>query len=199
MRKKDVLWREILFQARKNKKVVFTQKELAKSFGFSLSTVFNALKIPREASIITVSGRNFRLDSYEKLLYLWASHRMLYKDIFFQGYVEQDAKKIESLMPPFVEFGLYSAFSSLSDQPIPADYDHVYVYMAEVRAPEVLARLSPAKKGKIAPNLFLMKKDLWWNRYGKLLPEQLFVDMWNAPEWYAKDFLKTLAEKLLPS
>ncbi|MBI3442816.1 MAG: hypothetical protein HY007_03550 [Candidatus Sungbacteria bacterium] len=195
MRKKDVLWREILFQARQNKKITFTQKELAKSFGFSLSTVFNALKVPREASIITVSGRNFRLESYEKLLYLWASHRVMRKDIFFQEYVEQDAKKIESLMPPFVEFGLYSAFSSLH-QPSPADYDHVYVYMEDARAPEVLTRLPLIEKGKMAPNLFFIKKDPWWTRYGKLLPEQLFVDIWNAPEWYAKDFLKVLAQQL---
>jgi len=48
MFKKEVIWREVLVQARLNKKKKFTQKELAQKFGFSLSTVFNALKIPRQ-------------------------------------------------------------------------------------------------------------------------------------------------------
>lgn len=197
MLKKEIIWREILFQAREHRKTVFTQSELARSFGFSLSTVFNALKIPREAHIIAVSGKDFRLNSYEKLLYLWASHRALARDIFFRACLLMDAKEMEARMPPFVEFALYSAFASLH-QPSPADYDHVYVYVEESRVPEVLERLPRAERGKrTAPNLFVIKKDREWARYGKLLPEQLFVDIWNAPEWYAKDFLKILGKKLL--
>ena len=52
MTKKEIIWREILFQAIENKKIEFTQKELAQKYGFSLSTVFNALKIPRSVSAI---------------------------------------------------------------------------------------------------------------------------------------------------
>jgi len=52
MIKKEIIWREILFQAIENKKTDFTQKELSQKYGFSLSTVFNALKIPSQAGAI---------------------------------------------------------------------------------------------------------------------------------------------------
>jgi len=29
-----------------------------------------------------------------------------------------------------------------------------------------------------------------------MVPEQIFVDIWNSGEWYAKDFLKGLENKL---
>lgn len=83
MLKKEVIWREILVQARLNKKKKFTQKELAQKFGFSLSTVFNALKTPRQNYSIKVTGRFFTLENYQKLLYLWANEHSLKRDIIY--------------------------------------------------------------------------------------------------------------------
>jgi len=84
---------------------------------------------------------------------------------------------------------------------IPADYDHLYIYCFPKDLNSILQRLKLDKKSKsknIYPNFFVLEKDKWQNIYGKaLLPEQIFVDIWNAPEWYAKDFLKKLEEKLL--
>jgi hypothetical protein len=60
MTKKEIIWREILFQAIENKKFEFTQKELAQKYRFSLSTVFNALKVPREAGAVE-GKRGFRV------------------------------------------------------------------------------------------------------------------------------------------
>jgi len=99
MTKKEMIWREILFQARKNKKVQFTQKELARKFGFSLSTIFNALKVPRRASIVKVSGRFFILRDYRKLLYLWASNHSIKKDLIYQARVNE-VNYLEGKMPP---------------------------------------------------------------------------------------------------
>ena len=56
-------------QAIENKKLEFTQKELAERFGISTSTVFNALKIPRESGAIDVTGKNFSVRDTEKFLY----------------------------------------------------------------------------------------------------------------------------------
>jgi len=70
MLKKEIIWREILNQAIENKKLDFTQKELAAKFNFSLSTVFNALKIPRIQGAIRVTGRNFEIIDIEKFLYI---------------------------------------------------------------------------------------------------------------------------------
>jgi len=55
MTKKEIIWREILFQATrkgKKKKIRFTRKEIAQKYGFSLSAVFNALKPLRRADIV---------------------------------------------------------------------------------------------------------------------------------------------------
>lgn len=195
MTKKEVIWRDILMQYRLKKRIIFTQKELAADFGFSLSTVFNAIKPLRESGIVEVSGRNFRLDSYKKLLLLWASHRNLKKDIYYQARVEKGPKDLEALLPSFVRFGLYSAFT-FAYRRAPADYDHVYAYADSDRLPEIAARLpSPDPKSR-HPNFFLLKADQWVIRYGAMPFEQIFTDIWNAPEWYAKDFLKSLEETL---
>mgnify|MGYP003395742825 FL=1 len=59
MTKKEIIWREILNQAIENKKIEFTQKELAQKYGFSLSTIFNALRVPRSANAV-VGKRGFK-------------------------------------------------------------------------------------------------------------------------------------------
>ena len=80
MTKKEAIWREILFQRRQNGIIKFTQKALAHKFGFSLSTVYHALKLPRACYAISVTGRFFTLENYKKLLILFASQRKLQKE-----------------------------------------------------------------------------------------------------------------------
>jgi len=193
MTKKEVVWREILFQATENKKFEFTQKELAQKYGFSLSTVFNALKIPKEANIIE-GKRGFRIQDVEKFLYLWATFRHLKKDIIYQTAVKNGVFEIEGEMPPNVIFAAYSAF--LKKYKIaPADYDKVYVYLEEKNLKEIKNRFPPQKGYQ---NLIVIKADPWLKNFGKLTPDcQTFVDLWNLPEWYAKDFLNALKEKIL--
>jgi len=200
MTKKEIIWREVLYQARVHKKTMFTQKELALQFGASLSTVFNALKVPRDAHIIRMTGRGFVLESYAKLLYLWASSRSLRKDIRYQGYAPARAAEIEGIMPPGVIFGLYSAFK-YAFHTAPAEYDHVYVYADARDIPAVVARLNTvggAPKRGVQPNVFIVEADPRLREYGEVHTalEQLFVDLWNAPEWYAKDFISSLKQTL---
>jgi DNA-binding transcriptional MocR family regulator len=109
MTKKEIIWREILFQAIENKKSEFTQKELAQKYRFSLSTVFNALKVPREGGALE-GKRGFRVLDIEKFLYLWATFRKIKKDIIYQTAVKKGVFSIEGEMPPSVIFGAYSAF-----------------------------------------------------------------------------------------
>jgi len=194
MTKKEIIWREILFQTIEKKKIKFTQKEIAQKYGFSLSTVFNALKIPREMSIIE-GKRGFRVKDAEKFLYLWATHRSFKKDIIYQTYVSnKTCKQIEGEVPPFVIFGAYSAFAKKYEN-LPADYDKVYIYLNEENLDEIKKRF-PASKGY--PNLIVLKSDSWLKDFGGTTPNvQTFADLWNVPEWYAKDFLPALKEKIL--
>ena len=194
MSKKEILWREILNQAVENKKIEFTQKKLAQKFGISTSTVFNALKIPRIQGAILVSGRNFRVVDIEKFLYIWATQRNLEKEIIFKTFMPKNAKEIEGLMPSGIIFGCYGAYTQ-KYQSAPADYDKVYIYAAQEKLEEIKKRF-PKTKGN--PNIFVLRKDSLLAPYGNLTPDvQTFVDIWNLKDWYAKEFLNKLKEKII--
>lgn len=194
MTKKEILWREILHQAIENKKTKFTQKELAAQFGFSLSTVFNALKIPRQSGAIKVSGRNFSMTDSEKFLNIWATFRRLKKDIIYQTHSDLSVREIEGLVPPNVIFGAFSSYRK-KYQEAPADYDKLYIYALTEQLTEIKKRF-PAQKGY--ENLIALKADPYLVQFGKITPDvQTYVDLWNLSEWYAKDFLKALKEKIV--
>ncbi len=196
MLKKEVLWREILIQSRLNNKKKFTQKELAQKFGFSLSTVFNALKTPRENHSIKVMPRFFILENYPKLLYLWANEHSVKREMIYQGRINKNILELENETPDWAVFGLYSAYKFLY-QDAPADYDHLYIYLDSRDLTKLKKRLDLPSKFDFAPNFFVLKKDSWLKFYQeKMMPEQIFVDIWNSNEWYAKDFLKALEDKL---
>ena len=193
MFKKEIIWREISYQKIEKKKGKFQQKELAEKFKFSLSTVHNALKIPRKTGAVKVTGRFFVLENLEKMLYLWATFRKLKKDIIYQTFSNKSVKEIEALMPEKVIFGAYSAYLRKFDS-APADYDKVYVYIEKEYLDDFKERF-PYKKGE--PNIILLEADRFLKRYGKITPFcQTFVDIWNLPEWYAQDFYKEFKEKL---
>jgi hypothetical protein len=193
MTKKELIWREILFQAIEKKKFEFTQKDLAEKFGFSLSTVFNALKIPRDSGAIKVTGRNFSVVDAEKFLYIWATQRNLVKEIIYQAYVPAPVQNIEGQMPAEIIFGGPSAYV-LRYKDAPADYAKVYVYAREDGLEEIKKRF-PKTKGEA--NLFVLKSDSLLSRFGNITPNvQIFADLWNMKDWYAKDFLNALKNKL---
>jgi len=197
MLKKEVIWREILIQARLIKKIKFTQKELAQKFNFSLSTIFNALKTPRQNHCIRVEGRFFILEDYKKLLYLWANERSLKKEIIYQGRSEKNILELESEIPNETTFGFYSAYKFLY-QDAPADYDHLYLYSDIKDLDKLIQRLSLVSKPHSSNNVFILKKDPWMKFYKEsIVVEQVFVDIWNSGEWYAKDFLKSLGRNLI--
>jgi len=193
MTKKEIIWREILFQATENKKFEFTQKELAQKYGFSLSTVFNAIKVPRNTSAIE-GKRGFKMRDVEKFLQLWATFRNLKKDLIYQTNVSKSVQEIEDEMPPGVVFGAFSAFRK-KYQPAPADYDKVYVYCAESELKEIKNRF-PLQKGYL--NLNVLEADPWLKNFGAITPDcQIFADLWNLAEWYARDYSDALKEKIL--
>lgn len=190
MSKKEMIWRHILYETQNKRTDTFTQKEVAKHFKVSTSTVFNALKAPRKLGAIEVTGRFFRVRDIEKLLLLWATHRNLKSDIFYETYVDESVLKIEGLMPNTVIFGAFSAYR-LTYNEAPADYGLVYVYSDDL---EELKKRFP--KNKKPPNLFVLKPDSHLHIFGKTTPDvQTFVDLWNIPQWYAKDYLTALKEK----
>ncbi|KKT26490.1 MAG: hypothetical protein UW11_C0011G0021 [Parcubacteria group bacterium GW2011_GWA2_43_9b] len=194
MSKKELIWLEILSQAIDDKKFDFTQKAMAEKFGLSLSTVFNALKIPRQLGAVKVTGRNFSLADTEKLLYLWATQRNFKKEIIYETYSPLGPKESEGLMPAGIIFAAYSAYAQKYND-APADYDKVYVYAGSEELAEIKNRF-PKQPG--SPNVFVLKKNELAEKY-KLAGSdaQMFCDFWNLSDWYAKEFLKKLKEKIL--
>ncbi len=191
--KKEIIWREILYQSLEKKVYRFTQKDLAKKFSFSLSTVFNALKVPRENKAIEVTGRDFKVRDTKKLLFIWATFRRLQKDVIFSGFTNLPITEIKNSLPPETIFTVYSAFIKRFKE-VPADYDKIYIYLSKKNLPEIRKRFT-FKKG--TPNLFILEPDPFLKKYGKLTTlGQTFVDLWNLPEWFAADFSKALEEKI---
>lgn len=192
LKKKEILWREILYQSIEKKIRQFTQKNLSEKFGFSLSTVFNALKIPRATGAVEIRSKFFAVRDQEKFLNIWATFRNLNKDIVYQTRVEAPIAEIEGLMPPDIIFTAYSAYR-LKFQNAPADYDKVYIYSNNL---EEIKKRFPLQKGQA--NLIVLKPDRQLAKFGAIAPSpQLYVDLWNLPEWYAKDFINALKEKII--
>lgn len=189
--KKEIIWREILWQSIEKKVRQFTQKELANKFSFSLSTIFNALKVPRASGAIEVKGKFFVVRDQEKFLNIWATFRNINKDIIYQTRVDKPVTEIEGMMPSSAIFTACSAFR-LKFNEAPADYDRVYVYCADL---EEIKKRYPLRKGNA--NLVVLKPDAKLQAYGAVVPlPQMYVDLWNLSEWYAKDFLNGLKEKI---
>ncbi|MDZ7611262.1 MAG: hypothetical protein U5L10_00710 [Candidatus Moranbacteria bacterium] len=193
MLKKEIVWREILFSALEKGQFEFQQKDLAEKFNFSLSTVFNALKAPRSAKALQVSGRGFRLVSAEKMLYLWATERNLEKDIIYSTYFPGHPGEIEGSMPDKIIWGIFSAYNRKFGE-APSEYGKVYVYADEKKLEEIEKRF-PKKRGPA--NVIVLRRDKYLDLYsssGTLA--QIFVDVWNTGEWYAGEFLDRLKIKM---
>lgn len=191
MTKKEIIWREILYQALERRVFRFTQADLAKKFGFSVSTVFNALKVPRQSGAIKVTGRFFEVADKEKFLTIWATFRNLAKEIIYQTYVALPVSKIVGQLPSTAVLGGYVYYQQKFNE-APADFDKVHLYARDLA--EIKKRF-PFVKG--TANLIVFKTDDYLKFYQQLPLAQLFVDLWNFKDWQAKDFLEALKKKIL--
>ena len=189
MKKIELVYREILFNAIEKKNKKLTQAYLAKALAISLSTVNLALKPLVKMNSIKIKKMGFDIIDIRKILYYWASIRNIDKDIVYKTRVEEPIKEIEKQMPDNIIFTAYSAYKFKFND-VPADYSEVYVYGTE----EIKKRF---KENKNNPNLFVLKMDNEIERYGKITTlANSFVDFWNLKQWYAKDFLKALENKI---
>lgn len=195
MKKKEIIWRYLLIQATEIKQLQFQQKDIAQYFGYSLSTVFNSLKVPRQTGTIKVTGRYFVIENIEKLLNIWATNRQFSQDIIYSTRVNVPTAQIEAQITSGAMYGAYSAyFRQYGDAP--ADYDKVYVYLPESRLAELKTRF-PARKGE--PNLIVLSPDeelVKISQNGVTPLVQTYIDIWNLSDWFAKDFLRVIREKL---
>ena len=187
MKKKELVYREMLYKAIEEKTRTMSQAELSRKLGISLSTVNNAIKPLRKMNAVHVNKRSFNIIDIKKTIYYWASVRNIEKDIIYKTRVEKPVRKIESEMPSDAVFTAYSAYK-FKFKDVPADYSEIYVYANRETEKEIEKRFP--KNDKI-PNLFVLGDNI-----KKLTVAQLFVDLWNLKEWYAYEFLKELKKRI---
>jgi DNA-binding transcriptional ArsR family regulator len=192
MKKKEWVYRELLHSALEKHEDRLTQCSIAESLGISLSTVNNAIKPLERMGAVEISRMGFRVTDPEKALAYWGSTRDLHNDVVYRTRVEAPVSEIERLMPSEIVYSAYSAFKFKFNE-VPADYSEVYVYASSLV--ELKDRF-PERKGP--PNLIVLKSD---QRLAELSRQcvapspQIYVDLWNLKEWYAKDFLRAFERR----
>ena len=184
MKKLELVYNKILEEVIENKNHQLTQKSLSEELKISLSTVNHALQPIKNMGAIKISLKNFNVVNTRKILYYWASIRNIKRDIIYKTRVGKPVEEIEKLMPNSAIFTAYSAYK-FKFRNKPADYSEVYVYCNKE---EIKERFPESKN---VPNLFVLKKDI-----AELTTANLFADLWNLKEWYAKDYLDALQGRL---
>ena len=165
-----------------------TQLEIAKALKVSLSTVNNVIKTLEKMGAVDIGRRGLHVVDKEKVLMFLANLRNPHRDIIYKTRVEAPVREIEESMPSGVGFTAYSGYKFKYGD-VPADYSEVYVY-ADEEALEEIKRRFPLRKGP--PNLFVLRKET-----ETVSDALLFADLWNLPEWYAKDFVRELRGRIL--
>lgn len=190
MKKKEWVYRQILYEAA-GKKTRLTQLGLSKELGISLCTVNNALKPLAQMGIISIRRMGFELLEPKKLLLFWASVRNLQKDVVYSTRADMGIAQIEKNMPDGVIYTAYSGYK-FRLKSAPADYSEVYVYAGAEALKEIEKRFA-RKEGP--QNLFVLKTDCALEKiaHNKVAPlEQIYADLWNLRQWYAKEFTNAL-------
>lgn len=179
----------------------YTQLGLSRELGISLSIVNSTIKSLAGIGAIRINRRSFELISLNRLLLYWATHRVLRKDFIYLARADMAVRDIERNMPDEVAFTGCTAYRFLFEE-APADYSEVYVYASEKSLKEIQKRFP--KRDDRNPNLFVLKSNSVLEeeiRLHKLQKScvcegQLFVDLWNMNQWYAKEYADALAKRL---
>ncbi len=193
MKRIELVYREILYRAIEEKERRFTQLELSKNLSISLSIVNAAVRKLRDLGSIKVLARSFEIIDIRKILYYWASARNFWKDVIYQIRVEMPVREMERNMPDLI-YSAYSAYK-FKFKDVPADYSEVYVYANDSELELIKKRFNRFEKNKLKPNLFVLRKDSLMDKYKSIPLAQIFVDLWNLREWYAKDFVQDFEKK----
>jgi len=191
MKKIEEVYREILYRAMEKNEFALTQSELSKKLGISLSIVNSVVKRLNSIGAIRIQQRSFDVLDIKKILYVWASLRNLGKDIIFQVRIDAPVREIERILPN-VFYTAYTEYK-LRFGDVPADYSEIYVYANEDELAEIKKRIFGFKisleNSGADSNFFVLKKDSSLDLYKETPLAQIFVDLWNLKEWYAKEFI----------
>lgn len=199
----------------------FVGREIASNLGMSPNTVNLAVKQLSKIGCAMLYKRHFEISNFDKLLIYWAVNRKFEKDIVYRTYVEAKGHdEIERHMPEGIVLTNYSAYVKLFGNDA-SDYSEVYVYANDSAFKAIKERFPPQQFSQRSDyhNLIVLKPDYVMEkeimerlnvtaapspisapyampspllRKGTVSLAQLYVDLWNAKEWYSNEFLKRL-------
>ncbi len=199
MNRREIVYREVGCEYMDGRRS-FTQLGLSESLGISLSAINAAVSSLKEINAVRVKQRSFEVIALDRLLLYWATHRSLRKDIIYQTRADLPVTEIERSMPDEVAFTGYSAYRFLFND-APADYSEVYVYATDEGVGDIKERFG---RNDRIPNITVLRCDSALAsaikrhslKHSSVCAAQLFVDLWNMGEWYAKDYIDALSKRL---
>jgi DNA-binding transcriptional regulator YhcF (GntR family) len=206
MNKKCLAYRYIAEHALADKKMKFTVRGIASDLSVAPDTISNAAAPLKRTGAIDMQRRYFTLINFEKLLAIWAVARNFDRDIEYKTYVaRRSTAEIEDMLPSGIAYTNYSGYTKLFGNAV-STYSEVYAYATEQAVEEIKKRFPKnlLSKGSDYGNLIILRPDYVLSKriMGKALQgsavsmPQLYVDLWNAKEWYAYEFLRRLKEKI---
>jgi len=193
MFKKEWIYRELACAHLRERGAKQTGLALSRKFGISLSTVHHAMLPLRQDGIVAPLSRGFRLVSLPRLLAFWGSGRRLLREVLWQGSA-LGVREAERLAPSGAVWGGCTAYR-MRYKDAPADYSTLIIYADEKMLADIKARMA----GKGNAKLLVLKKDRFMKEHasGGLCPDpQVYVDLWNMPEWYAAEFRRALEKRM---
>jgi len=180
---------------------VIEQKQISQLLRVSIGLVNKTVARLEQIGAMSKTGRKYSVTSFKKVLMLWSSLRNLQRDILYMTRVILPVREIERDLPDGSVLSAYSAFNYMFNE-VPADYSEVWTYIPENILPEVKARFPP---NNLPNNLYILKSDTLLlenaRRFSKgmnlVSVPQLYVDLWNIPSWYSKEYIALLEKKIV--
>lgn len=191
MLKIEYVWRELLYRAIEQRNPYFSIIQLSNLFKLSTSVVSHAILPLKGLGVVKIAKKRSKIADIERLLLFWATRRNLQKDILYQTYSSLPLLEKESSMPANVFPTAYTAYRFLYDD-IPSDYEDSYFYTGDIQP--IIKRFPP--NSKKSPNIIILRQDPYLPGYKQIPLAQIFADLWNLPDWYAKEFSDALLAKI---
>lgn len=200
MLKEEAIFREILCKALYENNLI-KQNELSQFLQISIGLANKIIHRLEQIGAMAKEGRSYHVTSFKKILMLWASIHNLQRELLYSTRVTRPIREIERELPDGTIFSAYSAFNDLFNE-APADYSEVWVYTDPDLLTEVRERFPP---NNLPANLFLLKADAnllgnsmrYCKRKSIVSIPQLYVDLWNLPSWYSKEYITALEAKIM--
>ena len=200
MLKQEAVIREILCQFLYNNDII-EQQQISQSLNVSIGLVNKVISRLQGMGAVSKTGRRYSVTSFRKILMFWASLRNLQRDILYSTRVLGSVREIERDLPDGSILTAYTAFNYRFNE-APADYSEIWVYVQDKMIFEFKNRFP---FNTLPSNLFILKGDKLLEENSKRYSSglnivsipQLYVDLWNIPSWYSKEYVTLLEKKIM--